>query len=142
VAEVPGQEESTVRITLVSIHVEDQDRALAFYRDVLGFVPKVDIPMGAYRWLTVVAPDALDGPELVLEPNAHPAARAYQDALLRDGIPVTSFEVDDVDAEHRRLRGKGLPFTRPPADAGPVRVAVFADTCGNVVQIHARRSAS
>ena len=124
-----------MRITLVSIHVEDQDRALAFYRDVLGFVAKVDIPMGPYRWLTVVAPDRLDGPELVLEPNAHPAARAYQDALLRDGIPVTSFEVDDVDAEHRRLRGKGVAFTRPPSDAGPVRVAVFADTCGNLVQI-------
>lgn len=129
-----------MRITLMSIHVEDQDRALAFYRDVLGFVPKVDIPMGPYRWLTVVAPDRLDGPELVLEPNAHPAARAYQDALLRDGIPMTSLEVDDVDAEHRRLREKGVAFTRPPSDAGPVRVAVFADTCGNLLQIHARRS--
>ena len=87
-----------------------------------------------------MAPDRPDGPELVLEPNAHPAARAYQDALLRDGIPVNSFEVDDVDAEHRRLRGKGVEFTRPPSDAGPVRIAMFADTCGNLVQIHARRS--
>ncbi|HEY3587548.1 MAG TPA: VOC family protein [Myxococcaceae bacterium] len=129
-----------MRITLVSIHVENQDRALAFYRDVLGFVPKMDIPMGAYRWLTVVAPDRPDGPELVLEPNAHPAARAYQDALLRDGIPVNSFEVDDVDVEHRRLRERGVEFTRPPTDAGPVRIAVFADTCGNLMQIHARRS--
>ena len=128
-----------MRITLVSIHVENQDRALAFYRDVLGFVPKMDIPMGAYRWLTVVAPDRPDGPELVLEPNAHPAARAYQDALLRHGIPMNSFEVDDVDAEHRRLRERGVEFTRPPSDAGPVRIAVFADTCGNLVQIHARR---
>jgi catechol 2,3-dioxygenase-like lactoylglutathione lyase family enzyme len=129
-----------VRITLVSIHVEDQGGALAFYRDVLGFVPKKDIPMGAYRWLTVVSPDRPDGPELVLEPNAHPAARAYQGALLRDGIPVNSFEVDDVDAEYRRLRAKGVEFTRPPSDAGPVRIAMFADTCGNLVQIHARRS--
>jgi len=127
-----------VRITLVSIHVEDQERALTFYRDVLGFVPKVDIPMGAYRWLTVVSPERPDGTQLVLEPNAHPAARAYQDALLRDGIPITSFEVDDVDAEHGRLRGRGVVFTRPPTDAGPVRVAVFADTCGNLIQIHAR----
>jgi len=130
-----------VRITLVSIHVEDQDRALAFYRDVLGFVPKVDIPMGKFRWLTVVTPDRPEGPELVLEPNAHPAARAYQDALLRDGIPMNSFEVDDVDAEHRRLRERGVEFTRPPSDAGPVRIAVFADTCGNLIQIHARRPA-
>jgi catechol 2,3-dioxygenase-like lactoylglutathione lyase family enzyme len=140
VAELSRQEDTTVRITLVSIHVEDQERALVFYRDVLGFLPKTDIPMGAYRWLTVVAPDRPDGPELVLEPNAHPAARAYQDALLRDGIPVNSFEVDDVDAEHHRLRGKGVEFTRPPTDAGPVRIALFADTCGNLVQIHARRA--
>ena len=130
-----------MRITLVSIHVENQDRALAFYRDVLGFVPKTDVPMGQYRWLTVVAPDRPDGPELVLEPNAHPAARAYQDALLRDGIPMNSFEVDDVAAEHRRLRERGVEFARPPSDAGPVRIAVFADTCGNLIQIHARRRA-
>ena len=129
-----------MRIALVSIFVENQDRALAFYRDVLGFVPKADIPMGQYRWLTLVSPERADGPELVLEPNAHPAARAFQDALLRDGIPVNSFEVDDVDAEHRRLRERGVEFTRPPSDAGPVRIAVFADTCGNLVQIHARRS--
>jgi hypothetical protein len=86
----------------------------------------MDIPMGAYRWLTVVAPDRPDGPELVLEPNAHPAARAYQDALLRDGIPVNFFEVDDVEAEHRRLRERGVEFTRPPTDAGPVRIATRA----------------
>jgi len=124
-----------MRITLVSIHVEDQDRALAFYRDVLGFVPKVDIPMGAYRWLTVVSPDRLDGPELVLEPNAHPAAREFQRAMYRDGIPLASFATGDVDAEFQRLRARGVAFRQEPKTMGPVRTAVFDDGCGNWIQI-------
>ncbi|GIG29799.1 VOC family protein [Cellulomonas marina] len=124
-----------MKIHLLSIHVDDQAKALAFYTDLLGFLPKNDIPMGEHRWLTVVSPDAPDGVELVLEPDEHPAAKAYTAALVADGIPITSFAVDDVVAEHARLEALGVRFTQPPVDLGPVITAVLDDTCGNLVQI-------
>ncbi|MEV1056606.1 VOC family protein [Micromonospora chalcea] len=124
-----------MRINLTSVYVDDQDKALRFYTDVLGFVKKTDVPTGEYRWLTVVSPDAPDGVELLLEPDAHPAAKAFKEALAADGIPLTQFAVDDVAAEHERLRGLGVLFTQEPVDMGPVTTAVFDDTCGNLIQI-------
>jgi catechol 2,3-dioxygenase-like lactoylglutathione lyase family enzyme len=125
-----------MKIRLVSIFVEDQDKALRFYTDVLGFVKKVDLPAGGARWITVVSPEAPDELELVLEPNAHPAARAYQEALFKDGIPVTAFESDDIRSECRRLKERGVVFTLEPMAAGPVTIAVFSDTCGNLIQVY------
>jgi catechol 2,3-dioxygenase-like lactoylglutathione lyase family enzyme len=125
-----------MRIKLNSIHVDDQDKALRFYTEVLGFRTKHDIPLGGPRWITVVSPEGPDDLELVLEPNAHPAARAYQEGLLADGIPVTAFEVDDVDAEYDRLRAKEVTFTKEPTDAGPVKLAILSDTCGNLIQLY------
>ncbi|MFI7304239.1 VOC family protein [Micromonospora aurantiaca] len=124
-----------MRINLTSVYVDDQDKALRFYTEVLGFVKKTDVPTGEYRWLTVVSPDAPDGVELLLEPDAHPAAKAFKEALAADGIPLTQFAVDDVAAEHDRLRGLGVLFTQEPVDMGPVTTAVFDDTCGNLIQI-------
>ena len=124
-----------MRITLTSIFVDDQAKALAFYTGVLGFEKKHEVPLGEFAWLTVVSPDAPDGIELVLEPDPHPAARTFQDALVADGIPFTAFTVDDVEAEHARLSAAGVTFTQPPASMGPVTTAVFDDTCGNLVQI-------
>jgi catechol 2,3-dioxygenase-like lactoylglutathione lyase family enzyme len=124
-----------VKIRLTSIFVDDQRAALAFYTDVLGFVVRHDIPLGDDSWLTVVSPEDPDGPELLLEPAGHPAVKPYRDALVEDGIPLVQFAVDDVEAEHRRLVEKGVVFTQPPTDAGPVMVAVLDDTCGNLVQI-------
>jgi catechol 2,3-dioxygenase-like lactoylglutathione lyase family enzyme len=124
-----------MRIYLTSVLVDDQDKALRFYTDVLGFVKKTDIPAGGARWLTVVAPDAPDGPELLLEPDGHPAAGPFKEALVADGIPVTSFAVDDVHAEYQRLSGLGVRFTQEPLEMGPVTTAVFDDTCGNLIQI-------
>ena len=124
-----------MRINLTSVYVDDQDKALRFYTEVLGFVKKTDVPPGEYRWLTVVSPDAPDGVELLLEPDAHPAAKAFKEALAADGIPLTQFAVDDVAAEHERLRGLGVLFTQEPVDMGPVTTAVFDDTCGNLIQI-------
>ncbi|KAB1905318.1 VOC family protein [Micromonospora tulbaghiae] len=124
-----------MRINLTSVYVDDQAKALRFYTDVLGFVKKTDVPTGEYRWLTVVSPDAPDGVELLLEPDAHPAAKAFKEALAADGIPLTQFAVDDVAAEHDRLRGLGVLFTQEPVDMGPVTTAVFDDTCGNLIQI-------
>jgi catechol 2,3-dioxygenase-like lactoylglutathione lyase family enzyme len=115
--------------------VDDQAKALRFYTDVLGFVPKTDVPLGEYRWLTVVSPDNPDGTQLLLEPDAHPAAKVFKDALVSDGIPATSFLVDDVTAEHARLERLGVRFTQEPADMGPVTTAVFDDTCGNLIQM-------
>src|SRR3954449_10710899 len=103
-----------MRINLASVFVDDQDKALAFYTDVLGFVKKTEVPLGQFRWLTVVSPDAPDGPELVLEPDAHPAAKPFKSALMEDGIPFTSFAVKDVHAEHERLTAAGVRFTQPP----------------------------
>jgi catechol 2,3-dioxygenase-like lactoylglutathione lyase family enzyme len=124
-----------MRIYLTSVLVDDQDKALRFYTDVLGFAKKTDIPVGEARWLTVVAPDQPEGPELLLEPDDHPAAKPFKAALATDGIPATSFAVEDVHAEFQRLRGLGVRFTQEPADMGGVTTAVFDDTCGNLIQI-------
>jgi catechol 2,3-dioxygenase-like lactoylglutathione lyase family enzyme len=124
-----------MRINLTSVCVDDQDKALAFYTDVLGFVKKTDIPLGEARWLTVVSPDDPDGTELVLEPDGHPAVRPFKEALVADGIPFTSFAVDDVDAEYERLHGLGVRFTQDPVQMQAVTTAVFEDTCGNLIQI-------
>ena len=123
------------RINLTSVFVDDQEKALRFYTDVLGFVKKTDVPIGEFRWLTVCGPDDLDGPELLLEPDAHPAAKPFKDALVSDGIPYTSFAVDDATAEYGRLRALGVRFTQEPLEMGPVTTAVFDDTCGNLIQI-------
>ena len=125
-----------MRIRLNGIFVDDQDKALAFYTDTLGFEKKLDIPMGEFRWLTVVSADEPDGTELVLEPNAHPAAKAYQAALYKDGIPATALESADVDAEYSRLSALGVRFTTEPTDAGDTRLATFDDTCGNLIQVY------
>jgi catechol 2,3-dioxygenase-like lactoylglutathione lyase family enzyme len=124
-----------MRITVASVLVDDQDKALKFYTDVLGFVKKTEIPLGDARWLTVVSPDAPDGTELLLEPDSHPAAGPFKRALVDDGIPFTSFGVDDVHKEYERLRALGVRFTQPPTEMGPVTTAVFDDTCGNLIQI-------
>ncbi len=124
-----------MRINLTSVLVDDQEKALRFYTDVLGFVKKTEMPMGEHRWLTVVSPEAPDGVELVLEPDGHPAARPFKEALVADGIPFTSFAVDDVHAEFDRLKGLGVTFTQEPASMGPVTTAVLDDTCGNLIMI-------
>ena len=124
-----------MRITLTSVLVDDQAKALDFYTRVLGFEKKHDVPMGEYSWITVVSPDAPDGVELVLEPDQHPAARQFKDALVADGIPFTAFAVDDVEVEHARLSAAGVAFTQPPTTMGPVVTAVLDDTCGNLIQI-------
>jgi catechol 2,3-dioxygenase-like lactoylglutathione lyase family enzyme len=126
-----------MKITVTSVLVDDQDKALAFYTDVLGFRKKTEVPVGEHRWLTVVSPDAPDGVELVLEPDAHPAAKPFKEALVEDGIPFTSFGVDDVEREYERLRGLGVRFTQAPTAMGPVTTAVLDDTCGNLIQIAA-----
>jgi catechol 2,3-dioxygenase-like lactoylglutathione lyase family enzyme len=124
-----------MRIVVTSVLVDDQVKALAFYADVLGFVKKADIPLGDARWLTVVSPEDPAGTELLLEPDSHPAAGPFKAALVEDGIPATSFAVDDVQAEFDRLQGLGVQFTQPPTEMGPVTTAVFDDTCGNLIQI-------
>jgi catechol 2,3-dioxygenase-like lactoylglutathione lyase family enzyme len=125
----------SIRITVTSVLVDDQDKALKFYTEVLGFEKKTDIPMGEARWLTVVSRDDPDGTELLLEPDGHPAAKPFKQALVEDGIPFTSFGVDDVHKEYERLRGLGVQFTQPPTEMGPVTTAVLDDTCGNLIQI-------
>jgi catechol 2,3-dioxygenase-like lactoylglutathione lyase family enzyme len=130
-----------MKITVTSVLVDDQDKAIAFYTDVLGFEKKNEIPLGEHRWLTVVSPDAPDGVELVLEPDGHPAVKPFKAALVEDGIPFTSFGVDDVQREHERLRGLGVRFTQDPATMGPVTTAVLDDTCGNLIQIAAMATA-
>ncbi len=124
-----------MRIHLTSVYVDDQDKALRFYTEVLGFVKKVEFPVGEHRWLTVVSPDEPDGTQLVLEPDGHPAVKPYQDALVQDGIPVTSFAVDDVRSEFKRLRELGVQFTQEPAHMGQVTTAVLDDSCGNLIQL-------
>jgi catechol 2,3-dioxygenase-like lactoylglutathione lyase family enzyme len=124
-----------MRINLTSVFVDDQEEALRFYTEVLGFVKKHDVPTGEYRWLTVVSPEDPEGTELLLEPSGHPAAKPFKDALVADGIPFTAFAVDDVHAEFERLRGLGVRFTQEPTDMGPVTTAVLDDTCGNLIQI-------
>lgn len=131
-----------MRITRTSVFVDDQSAALDFYTRVLGFRVRHDVPLGEHRWLTVVSPEDPDGVELLLEPNEHPAARAYTEALAADGIPTTSFTVDDVDAEHARLTAAGVVFVQPPTPTGPVVTAVLDDTCGNLVQLITEKRAA
>jgi catechol 2,3-dioxygenase-like lactoylglutathione lyase family enzyme len=128
-------QEDHMRIELTSVFVDDQRKALAFYTDVLGFQKHHDIPLGAASWLTIVSPEAPEGPELLLEPAGHPAVKPYRDALVADGIPLAQLAVDDVMAEYERLTAAGVQFTQPPTDVGTVTVAVFDDTCGNLIQI-------
>lgn len=125
-----------MRIKLNSIFVDDQDRALKFYTEVLGFRTGKDVPVGEFRWITLTSPDGPDDLELVLEPNANPAAKEFQAALLKQGIPMTAFEVSDIQAEYERLKAAGVAFTMKPTRTGPVSVAVFADTCGNLIQLY------
>jgi catechol 2,3-dioxygenase-like lactoylglutathione lyase family enzyme len=128
-----------MRINLTSVLVDDQAKALSFYTEVLGFLKKTDVPLGEARWLTVVSPDDPDGTELLLEPDGHPAAKPFKEALVNDGIPFASFAVDDVGKEVERLRAAGVRFTQEPLEMGPVTTAVFDDTCGNLIQIAQRR---
>jgi glyoxylase I family protein len=125
-----------MRIKLTSIMVDDQDKALRFYTEVLGFRKKHDIPVGEYRWITVTSPEGADDLELALEPNANPAGKMFQDAMFAQGIPLAAFEVTDIAREFDRLRQRGVAFLRPPAQAGPMSLAVFADTCGNLIQLY------
>jgi catechol 2,3-dioxygenase-like lactoylglutathione lyase family enzyme len=124
-----------MKIVVTSILVDDQEKALRFYTELLGFVKKTDVPMGSHRWLTVVSPESPDGVELLLEPDAHPAARPFKNALVADGIPFASFGVADVQAEFGRLSRAGVRFTQPPVAMGPVTTAVLDDTCGNLIQL-------
>ncbi|WP_165063194.1 VOC family protein [Marisediminicola senii] len=124
-----------MKLQTVSIFVNDQQRALDFYTQKLGFAIAADVPIGEHRWLTVVDRDRVDATQISLEPKAHPAAVAYTDALLADGIPFCVLGVDDVQAEYDRLIGDGVTFTQPPTNMGPVTIAVLDDTCGNLLQI-------
>ena len=125
-----------MRIKLTSIMVDDQAKALAFYTKVLGFRVKQDFPVGRYRWITVVSPEGPDDLELTLEPNANPAGRAFQEAMFAQGIPLAAFEVGDIEAEFERLSARDVAFIKEPTAMGAVTIAVFADTCGNLIQLH------
>ena len=124
-----------MRITHTGVFVSDQDEALRFYTETLGFVKKQDVPAGEFKWLTVVSPDDPDGTELLLEPNENPVAQAYQKGLFDQGIPATSFSVTDIHAEHEKLKSLGVTFSMDPTEMGSVTIAVFDDTCGNLIQI-------
>lgn len=124
-----------LRINVTSVFVDDQDKALAFYTDKLGFLPKNDLPAGAFRWLTVVSPSDPDGVELLLEPDNHEAAKAYKQALMEDGIPATSFAVKDPEKTYAELTARGVTFVQPPLEVGPMVSAVLDDTCGNLIMI-------
>jgi len=124
-----------MQITLSSIPVEDQDRALQFYTQALGFEKKHDIPMGQYRWLTVTSAEGVAGVELVLEPLAFPPARVYQKALFDAGIPATAFMSSDINAEYQRLKARGVKFRGEPKKMGPVTVVLFEDSCGNLINL-------
>jgi catechol 2,3-dioxygenase-like lactoylglutathione lyase family enzyme len=126
-----------MKINLANVFVDDQDKALSFYTETLGFVKKTEMPVGEFKWLTVVSPEDPDGVELVLEPSDHPAVKPFKDAIVADGIPYTSFAVGDVQAEYERLRACGVKFVQEPTSMGPVTTAVFDDTCGNLIQIAA-----
>ena len=126
---------STPTINLTSVLVDDQAKALAFYTDVLGFLPKADVPVGEHRWLTVVSAQDPDGVELLLEPDEHPAAKVFKQALVADGIPFTSFGVADVQASYEALTARGVTFVQPPTPMGPVTTVVLDDTCGNLIQL-------
>jgi predicted enzyme related to lactoylglutathione lyase len=125
-----------MRIKLTSIMVENQDTALKFYTETLGFRKKHDIPVGEYRWITVTSPEGPDDVELSLEPNANPAAKTFQSAMFAQNIPLAAFEVADIAKEYARLKALGVAFTREPVKMGPVTIAVFSDTCGNLIQLY------
>ena len=124
-----------MQIKFTSILVEDQSKALAFYTEVLGFRKLSDIPMGEYRWLTVVSPDGVAGAEVVLEPMAFPPARTWQKALFEAGIPATAFITNDIDAEYTRLTARGVKFRGEPKQMGPIKAVVFEDSCGNLINL-------
>ena len=125
-----------MKIKLTSVMVDDQDKALKFYTEVLGFVKKTEIPAGKFKWLTVVSPEGPDDIELLLEPNENPAARTFQKALFEAGIPLTSFAVDDIQKEYRRMKNLGVAFKMEPVNTGGATVTVFDDTCGNLIQLY------
>ncbi len=125
-----------MKIKLNSVLVDNQDKALKFYTEILGFVKKNDIPFGEFRWLTVVSPDEPNGAELVLEPDENPAAKTFKKALIEQDIPLTAFQVDNIEKEYARMKDLGVTFKKPPSQMGPVTVAMFDDTCGNYVQIY------
>lgn len=125
-----------MKIKLSSVFVDDQDKALKFYTEVLGFVKKTDVPVGQYKWLTVVSPEEPDGTELLLEPSDNPAAKTFKKAIFEQGIPLTAFAVEDIQAEYERLKKLGVRFTMEPTKTGPTTIAVFDDTCGNFIQIY------
>ena len=131
-----------MRIHLTSVMVDDQQKAQQFYTTVLGFETKLDLPLGEHRWLTVTSPEDPDGVQLLLEPDSHPAARPFKDALVADGIPWTAFAVADVHAEYARLAALGVVFTQAPTDLGPVITAVLDDTCGNLIQLEQHKSSA
>jgi catechol 2,3-dioxygenase-like lactoylglutathione lyase family enzyme len=124
-----------VRIHMSSVLVDDQAKGLRFYTEKLGFLKKVDVPLGAYRWLTVVSRDEPEGTQLLLEPNENPAAKTFQQALYAQGIPLTAFAVTDVQQEFERLRGLDVAFRSGPTRMGEVTVAMLDDTCGNWIQL-------
>ena len=124
-----------MRITLTGVFVSDQDKARSFYTETLGFVKKHDLPVGEFKWLTVVSPDDPDGTELLLEPNENPVAQEYQKGIFDQGIPAASFDVTDIHAEYEKLKSLGVAFTMEPTEVGNVTIAVFDDTCGNLIQI-------
>ena len=130
-----------MKITITSIFVDDQESALAFYTDVLGFEVRHNVPMGEHAWITVVSPSFPDGPELLLEPSSHPAVAPYRNALKQDGIPLAQFGVDNVKGEYERLTAKGVTFTQPPTDLGEYAIAIFDDTCGNLIMIQSDSNA-
>jgi len=125
-----------MKIKLNSVIVDDQDKALKFYTEVLGFVKKQDFPVGQFKWLTVVSPEEPDGTELVLEPDDNPAAKTFKKAIFEQGIPLTAFAVEDIQKEYERMKKLGVVFTQEPTKMGPVTQAVFNDTCGNLIQIY------
>ena len=124
-----------MKIRPTSVFVNDQQKALCFYTEVLGFVKKLDFPVGQARWLTVVSPEEPEGAQLLLEPNDNPAARTFQDAVFKQGIPLASFAVEDVQREYKRLKGLGVAFSMDPTETGSTTVAAFDDTCGNLIQM-------
>ena len=125
-----------MRIKLTSLMVDDQDKALRFYTEVLGFQKRHEIPMGPYKWLTVVSQEGPNDIELSLEPNVNPAGKAFQEAMFAQSLPLAAFEVADIAAEYARLKSHGVVFNREPVNVGPVTIAIFADTCGNLIQLY------
>ena len=125
-----------MKIKLSSVFVDDQDKALKFYTDVLGFVKKTDIPVGEYKWLTVVSPEDPEGTELLLEPSDNPATKTFKKAIFEQGIPFAAFAVDDIQKEYERMKNLGVAFTMEPIQTGPTIIAIFDDTCGNFIQLY------